>query len=292
MLLWAAAVPLMAEDAPRSSDALWRIPGAWLREPASAVQRAVYVEAASPAPEPPRGSRLRLVGHQEPQGASQPAVASEPALFPPAGGETEADLASPGPAPSREIAPYYAPQADPPAELRSVLRSQQPPAAAPPIVPMPISDDEPLGGCPPREQLIQRLDQITLDLRYPAGRTPVECPLWPSAYLPRQWCPRVFQWKASALCHKPLYFEEVALERYGHSKGHFVQPFVSGAHFFATIPMLPYKMGLEHPEECIYALGYYRPGSCAPKMLYPLPLSLRGAAYQGAAITGLVFVLP
>jgi hypothetical protein len=282
----------MAQDAPHSSDALWRIPGARLREPASAVQRAVYVEASSAAPAPGSGSRLRLVGHQQSESIPPAAVASEPALFPAAGGDTEPHHAVPGSAEPREITPYYAPLADPPPELRSVLRSHQPPAVAPPIVPTPISDDEPLGGCPPREQLIQRLDQITLDLRYPAGRTPVECPLWPSAYLPRQWCPRVFMWKASALCHKPLYFEEVALERYGHSKGHFVQPFVSGAHFFATIPMLPYKMGLEHPEECIYALGYYRPGSCAPKMLYPLPLSLRGAAYQGAAITGLVFVLP
>jgi hypothetical protein len=184
-------------------------------------------------------------------------------------------------------------RADPqPPQPRSVLRSQQPQPAIPPLLPTTPSDDQPLGGCPPREQLIQRLNQIALDLRYPSGRTPVECPLWPSVHVPREWCPRLFMWKASALCHKPLYFEEVALERYGHCKGHFVQPFVSGAHFFATIPMLPYKMGLEHPEECIYALGYYRPGSCAPKMLYPLPLSLRGAAYQGAAITGLVFVLP
>ncbi len=72
-----------------------------------------------------------------------------------------------------------------------------------------------------------------------------------------------FTWKASALCHKPLYFEEVQLERYGHSAGPIAQPVISGAHFFANIAILPYKMGIHPPTECMYALGYYRPGSCA-----------------------------
>ena len=71
-----------------------------------------------------------------------------------------------------------------------------------------------------------------------------------------------------------------------------IQPVISGAHFFATIPVLPYKMGLEDPCECIYALGYYRPGNCAPKLIYPIPLSLRGALYEAGAISGLVFLLP
>ena len=42
------------------------------------------------------------------------------------------------------------------------------------------------------------------------------------------------------------------------------QPVVSGVHFFGTLPILPYKMGVEQPWECMYALGYYEPGSCAP----------------------------
>ena len=51
-------------------------------------------------------------------------------------------------------------------------------------------------------------------------------------------------------------------------------------------------MGVEPPGECIYTLGYYRPGSCAPYMLDPFPLSVRGALFEGAVATGLVFILP
>ncbi len=108
----------------------------------------------------------------------------------------------------------------------------------------------------------------------------------------RAWMSTTYTWKASALCHKPLYFEQEALERYGHSWGPLLDPLVGSAHFFGSIPLLPYKMGLEPPTECIYTLGYYRPGSCAPYMIQPFPWSYRGAALQGAAVTGLIFAVP
>jgi hypothetical protein len=56
--------------------------------------------------------------------------------------------------------------------------------------------------------------------------------------------------------------------------------------------MLPYKMGLETPCECIYPLGYYRPGSCAPYLLDPFPFSVRAAAFEAGAVLGGVFLIP
>jgi hypothetical protein len=106
------------------------------------------------------------------------------------------------------------------------------------------------------------------------------------------WCPVTFTWKASALCHKPLYFEDVQLERYGHSAGPLLQPLASAAQFYLLVPVLPYSMGLEPPGECLYSLGYYRPGSCAPYMLDPIPLSVRAGLAQAGVVTGLVFALP
>ena len=79
------------------------------------------------------------------------------------------------------------------------------------------------------------------------------------------------------------------LERYGHSWNPIVEPFVSGAHFFASVPLLPYKMGLRPPNECVYTLGYYRPGSCAPYMFDPIPFSVRAAATQAAGMTAFAF---
>ncbi len=98
-----------------------------------------------------------------------------------------------------------------------------------------------------------------------------------------------FNWKATGTCHKPLYFEDVQLERYGHSWNPVVQPFMSAAHFFVSVPLLPYKMGLNPPSECVYSLGYYRPGSCAPYLLEPIPFSLRAAVFEALGAAGFGF---
>jgi len=121
---------------------------------------------------------------------------------------------------------------------------------------------------------------------------PPECGFGDIAYAPRAWGATTFTWKASALCHKPLYFEDVQLERYGHSRGPFIQPLASGAHFFASLVTVPYQSGISPPNECEYALGYYRPGSCAPWMINPLPISARAAATQAAAVAGVFLLFP
>ncbi len=145
--------------------------------------------------------------------------------------------------------------------------------------------------CPERDDL-RKIGDITLELSPPQGEYPHECPLFADVYRPRCWQETTVMWTASSVCHKPLYFEDFTLERYGHSWGPLLQPFVSGAHFFATFPTLPYKIGLEHPTECIYPLGYYRPGDCAPKMLYQVPINLRAALYEAATVTGVIYLLP
>ena len=99
-------------------------------------------------------------------------------------------------------------------------------------------------------------------------------------------------WKASATCNKPLYFEEIQLERYGHTHGPWLQPFVSGAHFVLNIASLPYQMGINPPQECRYPLGYYRPGECAPWLVHPIPFSLRGGLLQAGVVTGAVSIFP
>lgn len=122
---------------------------------------------------------------------------------------------------------------------------------------------------------------------------PIECGIDDGTpFADRQWDQVCYMWKASALCHKPLYFENVQLERYGHSWGPALQPIVSGVHFFTRIPAIPYMMGIQAPNECVYTLGHYRPGSCAPYLIEPIPFTWRAAAMQGAAVSGVVFGLP
>ena len=121
---------------------------------------------------------------------------------------------------------------------------------------------------------------------------PGECRLDDVPLIARNWAPITMTWKASGVCHKPLYFEETQLERYGHTTGPISQPFVSGAHFFLNIAALPYNMGIHPMNECQYSLGYYRPGSCAPWLVPPIPLSVRGATAETAAVLGGVFLIP
>jgi hypothetical protein len=121
---------------------------------------------------------------------------------------------------------------------------------------------------------------------------PLRCGIGNATYASRSFVPASVQWKAPGHCHKPLYFEQPQLERYGHDAGPIVQPLVSTAHFFANIAVLPYKMGIHPPHECQYSLGYIRPGNCAPYMLQPIPISLRGAALQAGAITGAAALIP
>jgi hypothetical protein len=137
-------------------------------------------------------------------------------------------------------------------------------------------------------------DLSTEDLCYVTSwwRLPQECTLGDEQFALRNWQPMTYTWKASALCHKPLYFEDHRLERYGHMAGPLAQPALSGAHFFLNIAILPYKMGINPPNECQYALGYYRPGSCAPWLLEPVPLSLRGALFQTGAVAVGITAIP
>ncbi len=139
---------------------------------------------------------------------------------------------------------------------------------------------------------INRISEADLAYLSKNWGLPQECLIEQAAYQERSWDHAKVTWKAPNLCHKPLYFEEVNLERYGHTGGPFLQPVISSAHFFANIAVLPYKMGVHAPNECQYALGYYRPGNCAPWIVPPVPLSLRGGLYQAAAMTGTFLLIP
>lgn len=146
-----------------------------------------------------------------------------------------------------------------------------------------------------QELQADRISSIDLSIRVEgnAGEDyPFECIVSGQTHQPRQWPQITYNWKAAAICHKPLYFEQVQLERYGHSWGPYVQPIMSGVHFFGTLPVLPYKMGIRTPTECVYTLGYYRPGSCAPYMIDPVPFTWRAAMFEGGVATGLSFLIP
>lgn len=123
----------------------------------------------------------------------------------------------------------------------------------------------------------------------------------------RPWMLNSYEWDAPATRHLPLLFEEPNLERLGYTYGcyynvcgyetgpraaEYLQPVVSGVHFFGRIPFMPYMWGYQPPCEPVYTLGVDRPGSPVCYRKHLIPLSLKGAIYQAAAITGLIFYIP
>ncbi|MCC7418678.1 MAG: hypothetical protein IT428_00205 [Planctomycetaceae bacterium] len=121
------------------------------------------------------------------------------------------------------------------------------------------------------------------------------CPeeLWEGgAYVPRMFDPSCFTWTATNLWYNPLYFEDVQLERYGHTYCPLIQPAVSVGKFGVQFLFLPYQIAMDPPCKKEYALGYYRPGDCAPKLCYQPPLSVRGGLAQAGVVTGLFFIIP
>ncbi len=212
------------------------------------------------------------------------------------------DAAESGPA--EESAPV-------PAEAIRQVRLLETSAGAAPSEPVPIklamaSDDLPASEsaaearrlentytdeCPDPHKMVSILD-MSYKVTVTPGEMPQSCPVPDEPYVRKIPTPIVFTWKASAVCHKPLYFEDVQLERYGHGICPLLQPALSGARFWVTIPFVPYLMGTYPPFQCVYDLGYYRPGSCAPNMIQPCPISLRGGLIEAGAIVGAAYAIP
>jgi hypothetical protein len=132
---------------------------------------------------------------------------------------------------------------------------------------------------------LKRIDKISNEVAAEDGDFPTECSLGDPDFQPRHWACTTYNWTASGLCHKPLYFEDEQLERYGHTCGPVWQTLISPAKFFLTFPILPYKMGLTPPNEHIYVLGCYRAGDRSPFMLDPIPLSVRAGLFEAAGWT-------
>ena len=98
-------------------------------------------------------------------------------------------------------------------------------------------------------------------------------------------------WRSWAMAYRPLYFEDITLERYGHHC-RCLQPIISGIKFYAQVPFLPYKLTAKPPCELTYNSGHFRPGCRVSPHRYRCRKSWRAALVQGAVVTGMVFLIP
>ncbi|MGE5195360.1 MAG: hypothetical protein ACM3U2_22935 [Deltaproteobacteria bacterium] len=109
-------------------------------------------------------------------------------------------------------------------------------------------------------------------------------------FIPRDFAHIHYCWEPTNMYHYPIYFEDVPLERYGHTRHYLIQPFFSGAKFAVQLLGLPYQMTLDPVCSRQYSLGYYRPGECAPYKYYQIPLNAEAALVEAGVITGGYFL--
>jgi hypothetical protein len=173
-----------------------------------------------------------------------------------------------------------------------------PPLTAPPSGAIRFDNTPPADCGVPAEK---PLNQLTIAIQTPQGELPTDlaAACWqqlnatsgPLAAA-RLWSRQHYFWDATCMAHRPLYFEEINLERYGYGCYECLQPFASAAHFFGTVPALPYCMAVNCPGECQYTLGHFRPGSCPPWRCHRPSAKAIGGLSEAGVLTGLIFLIP
>lgn len=134
------------------------------------------------------------------------------------------------------------------------------------VVADPPSQPEELTNSPSGWQL-KSIRDIKLDVRDNAARTPTD-----RSYELAQYgrhgdlatTEKVFAWAAPNIRYQPLYFEDVALERYGQTLPPNQQFVASNLHFWKSFLTLPRQMRFDSPKSCNYPLGFCRPGDTVP----------------------------
>lgn len=248
-----------------------------LASPITRTSLAGFVDApASPTPDRPGSADSEL--DEAALSALATMVRIPTAVQQPAATDSPSDL-RPVPTPAAE-----APQS-PAAELT--------PAASPEIAAEVVTPQ-------PTAELSRPIETLGADIDAPEGAFPKDVAAGKFAAAGemrhamgarRRDAETVIFWEAPAIAHRPLYFEDVNLERHGR-KVPLIQPALSAAHFFGRVPALPYLMVSERHRQPRYPLGHYRPGSQAPYEWYLPRPSLGGGVVEAAAVTGLLFAFP
>lgn len=150
-----------------------------------------------------------------------------------------------------------------------------------------------------QDRVSRQVTDVPLDIRPTEGEMPDDLAAarfgeeptidetWPSEEPADIFC----SYTPWTICYRPLYFEDIKLERYGANVG-YLQTGLSGAQFFSTIAGLPYKMTVRPPRTCQCSNGFSRPGDC------PLPgyghreFRWDASLVEAAAVAAVVYILP
>jgi hypothetical protein len=111
-------------------------------------------------------------------------------------------------------------------------------------------------------------------------------------FLTRNFAPSAILYRGPNVHYHPLYFEQIALERYGQHFGNLVAPWISHGLFFADAAMLPYSLGKNPPWVCHNDICLAQPGDIVPFRLYLPVKDPKGALLQATAMALSWTVIP
>jgi hypothetical protein len=94
----------------------------------------------------------------------------------------------------------------------------------------------------------------------------------------------------TSFCHRPLYFEELNLERCGNTYG-CATNVVSGFHFLTNTAMLPYRLATQRPDCPVPTRGDCQTCQGYSHDIEPFGFESRGVLVEAAAAAGFVFLL-
>jgi hypothetical protein len=192
--------------------------------------------------------------------------------------------------------------------LEKVASRQLPPASlAPPPAPASEADLPSQPGPAPAVQQFD-LDQVNagLDIR-PLRETSIR--LAPTSAAPpnpagnvyagvvdqrnsQGWLAPMYSAHTAGVSYQPLYFEEINLERYGYNYG-CLQPVLSAAKFYGTLPLLPYKMADQPPCSSESNLELSPAATAAaPVPCLRRPFNPKAAAVQAGVVAGAFLLIP
>lgn len=149
------------------------------------------------------------------------------------------------------------------------------------------------------DALTRRVVDVPMSIRPPQGEMPTDLAAAVFAHdaqadeeqANRTRQETIVSWTPWTLCYRPLYFEEIELERYGCSAGCF-QPSISAAHFFLGVGLMPYKVATRLPRSCVCSNGFSSCDDVPPPGYEDCQIHWDAAAIEAATLAAIVLSLP
>lgn len=165
------------------------------------------------------------------------------------------------------------------------------------------SPSKPDAGENDRDRFSRRVVDVPLDIRPTQGDMPDDLAAkefgkeltidetWPSDEPSDEPADIYCSYTPWTICYRPLYFEDIRLERYGNHVG-YLQSGLSGVRFFSQIAALPYKMTVHPPRSCQCSNGFSRRGDCPLSGYGHREFRWDASLVEAAAVAGVVYILP